>query len=249
MLATPDSPRPLMRRALSRTLGALAAAIAADVDRTDDDRAFFAAEKAKIEPLAAQLRDVDLAIEDHELGPEEVLQAQVEIGDEVLDRGVRAGNHRTKLGLSGQQGLGASHVFGDKVDDLVKTAVAIEPDAVLQAVEKFDEVPAFAEKDAIRQDLTVRAEQQQDFLDDRDEGYKTLFKLKSEATRLVLESSLALASLKGALDQRFPRQREYVARFFLDVKPKPSKKEQQARKAKREAAKAAKDAPSEPTTG
>lgn len=245
MLAKPDSPRPLMRRALSRTIGALAAAIAADMDRTDDDRAFFMAEKAKLEPLAAQLRAVDIDIEDHELGPAEIQQAQVEIGDEVLDRGVRAGNHRTKLGLRGQQGLGASHVFGDQVDDLVKAPIATEPDAVLDAVEKFDELPAFAEKDAIRQDLIVRAEQQQDFLDERDEGDKALLKLKSEATRLVLESSLALASLKGALDQRFPRQREYVARFFLDVRPKPSKKEQQARKAKKEAAKAEKQAAAE----
>lgn len=246
MLAGPDSPRPLMRRALSRTLGALAAAIAADIDRTDDDRAFFTAEKAKIEPLSAELRAVHLAIEDHELGPAEVQQAQVEIGDEVLDRGVRAGNHRTKLGLRGQQGLGASHVFGDQVDDLVKTPIATEPDAVLDAVEKFDELPDFADKDAIRQDLTVRAEQQQDFLDDRNEGDKALLKLKSEATRLVLESSLALASLKGALDQRFPRQREYVARFFLDVRPKTTKKEQQAKKAKKEAAKAGKQGPAEP---
>lgn len=46
----------------------------------------------------------------------------------------------------------------------------------------------------------ARAEQQQDFLDAREDGYKDLLTLKSEATRLVVESALALASLKGALE-------------------------------------------------
>lgn len=246
MLAGPESPRPLMRRALSRTIGALAAAIAADMDRTDADRDFFTAERAKLEPLAAQLRAVDISIEDHELGPAEVQQAEVEIGDEVLDRAVRAGNQRTKLGLRGQQGLGASYVFGEQVDDLVKAPIAVEPDEVLKAVTRFNDVPDFAEKQAIRQDLIARAEQQQDFLDAREDGYKDLLTLKSEATRLVVESALALASLKGALEQRFPRQREYVARFFLDVRPKATKKEQEARKAKKAAAKAGKQGPAEP---
>lgn len=245
MLAKPDSPRPLMRRALSRTIGALTAAIAADIDRSDDDRAFFAAERAKLEPLSAQLRTVDIEIEDHELGPAEVLQAQVEIGDEVLVRGVRAANHRTKLGLQGKPGLGASHVFGEQVDDLAKSAIATKPDSVLDAEARFNDLPDFPDKQAIRQDLTARAEQQGDFLDDRDDGGKELLRLKSEAARLVVESALALASLKGALDQRFPRQRDYVARFFLDVRPKTTKKEQQARKAKKEAAKAEQQAAAE----
>lgn len=226
MLAGPDSTPSTMRRALSRSIGALAAAFAADIDRTDEDRAFFTAEKAKLEPLYASLRTVHLAIEDHELGPAEVQQAQVELGDEVLDRGVRAGNARTKLGLKGKAGLGASHAFGSRVDDLVKAPMAVEPAAVLEAVERLADVPEFADKVAIREDLTLRAEQQEKFLKARGAGEKELFRLKSEATRLVVESALSLASLKGALEQRFPRQRDYVARFFLDVKPRAKKKEE-----------------------
>jgi hypothetical protein len=216
-----------MRRALGRSIGALAAAFSADLDRTDEDRAFFQAERAKLEPLAALLRDAHRALDDFDLGPGEVQQAQVAIGDEVLDRGVRAGNTRTKLGLRGKPGLGAAHVFGERVDDLVKTPVAKQPAAVLAAVERFEDVPAFDGKDAVRADLTARATQQDGFLKQRDEGAADRTRIQSQATRLVVESALALASLKGALDQRFPRQRLYVGSFFLDVGPRRTKKNEE----------------------
>jgi hypothetical protein len=41
--------------------------------------------------------------------------------------------------------------------------------------------------------------------------------LESAAIRLVADAAHALASAKAVLDTRFPRQREYVAAFFLDV--------------------------------
>ena len=37
--------------------------------------------------------------------------------------------------------------------------------------------------------------------------------------KLVLNAADALAAAKGALDERFPRQRDYVSAFFLDVAP------------------------------
>jgi hypothetical protein len=213
-----------MRRALSRSIGALSAAIAADVDRTDEDRAFFAAERAKLEPIAGQLKAAHLATDDFELGPGEVQQAQVELGDQVLDRGVRAGNTRTKLGVKGKQGLDATHAFGQHVDDLTGAPLALEPAQVLLAASRLDDLPPFAERASIQQDLTHRAEQQDTFLKQRDAGATALLKLESEATRLVVESALSLASLKGSLDARFPRQRSYVAAFFLDVSTPKRKK-------------------------
>jgi len=45
----------------------------------------------------------------------------------------------------------------------------------------------------------------------------------SAGIRLVLDGATALAVAKGALDQRFPRQREYVSAFFLDVAPARAK--------------------------
>ncbi len=227
MIAGPDSTVRTMRRALGRSIGALAAAHAADLDRSADDRAFFLAERGKLEPLAAQIRDAHLALDDFDLGPGEIQQAQVDIGDEVLDRGVRAGNTRAKLGLKGKPGLGAAHVFGDRIDDLTATPVAKEPAAVLAAAERLDDVATFDGRDAIKADLTLRATQQDGFLKLRDQGYAERTKIQSQATRLVVEAALALASLKGALDQRFPRQRKYVASFFLDVGPKRTKKDEE----------------------
>ena len=45
----------------------------------------------------------------------------------------------------------------------------------------------------------------------------------SAGIRLVLEAANVLATTKGALDERFPRQRDYVAAFFLDVVPARAK--------------------------
>lgn len=225
MLAGPSVPLRTMRRALSYSVGALSAAIAADVDRTDEDRAFFAAEKAKLEPLVGQLKGVYLALDDFDLGPGEVQQAQVELGDEVLDRGVRDANARTKIAVKGKPGLDATHAFGQHVDDLTGAALASEPGEVLAAVARLNDLPEFEGKVAIQQDLTRRADQQEDFLQEREAGDADETRLASEGVRLVVESALALASLKGLLDARFPRQRRYVAAFFLDVAAKRTRKE------------------------
>ncbi|APR78144.1 Hypothetical protein A7982_03491 [Minicystis rosea] len=205
-----------MRRALSYSIGALAAASAADVDRSDDDRTFFKAEKAKLETIAAALRDADRALTDFDLGPGTVQQAQVSLGDEVLDRGLRNGNTRTKLALRGTGGLDATHVFGARVDDLIRAPVAREPSLVLDAVARLDHLPDFAEKAAVKDDLTLRAKQQEGFLAVRDAGDAEETKLKSVVTKLVVDGALALSALRGALESRFPRQRVYQAKFFYE---------------------------------
>jgi hypothetical protein len=224
MIAGPTVPIRTMRKALSYSIGALSAAIAADLDRSDDDRAFFTAERAKLEPLATQLKGVHLSLDELDLGPSAVLQATVEIGDDVLDRGVRDANARTKLGLKGKPGLDATHAFGQRVDELINTPLASEPAAVLAAVARMNDLPPFEEKAALQQDLTRRADKQEEFLKARDEGEANRTRLASEGARLVVESALALASLKGHLDARFPRQRSYVSSFFLDVAAKAKKR-------------------------
>ena len=88
---------------------------------------------------------------------------------------------------------------------------------MLQAVDRLGDVPAFADRAAIAADLTARAKQQQGCLDDRDAGDTARAKLVSACVKLVVDGSQALAELKGALDERFPRQRDYVAAFFMDV--------------------------------
>jgi hypothetical protein len=225
MLAGPNVPIRTMRRALSHSIGALSAAVAADIDRSDDDRAFFTAERAKLEPLAAQLKSTYVALDEFDLGAGEVQQALVEVGDEVLDRGVRDANARTKLALKNKAGLDATHAFGQRIDDLTGAPLASEPAAVLAAVARMNDLPPFDERASLQQDLTVRANKQEEFLKARDDADATRTRLASEGARLVVESALALASLKGSLDARFPRQRGYVAVFFLDVAAKAKKRD------------------------
>lgn len=217
MLASPTSTLDTMTNALAASIHALDAASELDLDRTADDRSFFAARKATLAPILTSLVTAKRTIEDHDLGPGSRLQTRVEIGDKILDRGVSDGNARTKLGLKSTAGLDATHVFGKNVATLTKEKIALEPAKVLAAAERLDEVPDFPGKAAIKSDLVQRAQQQQTCLNERDAGDMARDKLVSAGIKLVLDGAHALAALKGALDERFPRQKEYVAAFFADV--------------------------------
>jgi hypothetical protein len=217
MLAPPDATAATMCDALADSIHSLDAAAELDLDRTADDRAFFTARRAKLTPLLAALVAAKRALEDHDLGEGSRLQARVEIGDKVLDLGVSAGNARAKLALGKASGLGAAHVFGKNVATLTKEKIALEPRKVLEAVARLDDVPDFPERAGIAKDLTARAAQQQACLDERDSGDAARAKLVSACVKLVVDGSHALAELKGALAERFPRQRDYVSAFFMDV--------------------------------
>lgn len=217
MIAGPDATLETMARALSVSIHALAAASELDLDRTAEDRALFAARKETLDTLFSQVITAKRALEDHDLGAGSRLQTRVEMGDQVLDRGVSDGNARTKLALKGTSGLDATHVFGAQVATLTKEKIALEPGKVLKAVKRMADLAPFAEQSEIAQDLTTRAQQQQTCLDEREDGSSTRDQLVSTGIKLVLDGAHALAALKGALDERFPRQREYVAAFFADV--------------------------------
>src|SRR5262249_19474053 len=214
MLAGPKSTPETMIAALADSINALDAASDLDLDRSGPDRKFFAARKKLLAPLLSQLVAAKRAIEDYDISQGSRLQTRVEIGDKVLDRGVSAGNARTKLALQGKPGLDATHAFGKNVATLTKEKIALEPTKVLQAMERMGDLPDFLERKGLVKDITKRAEQQQTCLDEREQGDIARAKLVSAAIKLVLDASHALAAMKGALDERFPRQREYVAAFF-----------------------------------
>jgi hypothetical protein len=220
MLAGPTTPIGTMCRAVARTINMLTTAALVDIDRTDDDRNFLKDRAAVLTPLLASLLANKRAQEDFDLGPGDGNQAAVEIGDEVLDRGVRAGNTRAKLGLANKGGLGAAHVFGDRVNSLTEAPLKLQPGLVREAVERLDDLPEFDDKAKIKNDLMARVELQEMQLKKRDDGYAARAKLESEGVRLVVEAADKLVQTKAALDGRFPRQRSYVARFFLDVSRK-----------------------------
>jgi hypothetical protein len=219
MLAGPDDTMWTMRRAIAHSIAALDTAATMDPDRHDDDRRAFAAAKTKLEAHAATLKARAQASEDHALGPAVVTQVAVSLGDVVLDRGVRAASQTTKGGLSGKPGRGAEHVFGTRIDELTRAELRVQPDLVLRAVGRLADVADFAGKAELAADLTGRANRQDAALDARDAADRTEASVSTAARVAIGEAALALASLKGELDARFPRQREYVATFFLDVAP------------------------------
>ena len=223
MIAGPTSTLAIMADAVTTTMDAFDAASELDLDRSNEDRQFFAARRALLLPHKAQLVAALRTIEDHDLNIGRRLQVRVVFGDQVLDRGVVDGNARTKLDLKGKPGLDASHVFGKNVATLTREKLAIEPQKVLEAVGRMDDLPDFAARSVIAADLTMRAKRQQACLDERTDGDAARAKLVSTGIRLVLEGADALAKTKGALDERFPRQRDYVAAFFLDVAPARAK--------------------------
>jgi hypothetical protein len=217
MIASPSSTLATMAEAVGTTMDAFDSASDLDLDRSDDDRLFFAAKRALLVPHKAGLVAARRIIEDHDLDIGRRLQVRVVFGDQVLDRGVVDGNARTKIALKGKPGLEASHVFGKNVATLTREKLAIEPQKVLEAVGRMEDLPEFPERAAISADLTKRANRQQAALDERSSGEIARARHVSAGIRLVLEAANALAAIKGALDERFPRQRDYVTAFFLDV--------------------------------
>lgn len=217
MLAGPDATLATMRRAVGYSIAALAAAAEVDPELSAEAAKVLLAEKTKLAPLAKQLADAEHAMDEYDLGDGIAYQARVVLGDAVLDRGVRTANATTKLQLAGKPGLGAEHAFGARVSDLTRTKISIEPSKVLLAVDRLADLPDFDAKKTIAKDLKSRAGAQQGYLDDREKGDGRRNKLASNAIKLVADAADALASCKGALDEQFPRQRDYVLSFFLDL--------------------------------
>lgn len=226
MLAGPNASPRLMRSALYTSIIALGVAAEIDIDRTPEDKAFFEAEKTKLQTYATELDTAINALDTYKTFERRRLQKRVEFGDVILDNGTRAGNTRTKLALKGKPGLGASHAFGKRIEDLLEKPMVLQPSKVLDAVEKLNDVAEFPEKSAIQQDLTLRANQQIQMVDEREDGMAIGTKLSADVVAAVMKGALALAQTKGALDTRFPRQRKYVATFFLDVAPERKAKAQ-----------------------
>jgi hypothetical protein len=214
-----------MLRALAHSLGGLDAAIELDVDRTAEERAFFSTEKATLQSSFDEVSSAGQALARHLLLGTEALQARVELGDVVLDRGVRAGKQRMKLELkSSALPDGVDHVFPSDISEIVDAERRVEPVLVLQLLAKFPQVPEFTGKSALVTDLKGRADRQNKNFADRDAGEITEAELDGVVTRAIALGSDALYRLEKRLLDRFPREKVYVRSFFLDVAPPRKKK-------------------------
>jgi len=214
-----------MLRALSHSLGALEAAAELDVDRSAEDHAFFAAEKATLQTSFDEVFASDLSLTRHLLLTTQRLQARVLLGDAVLDRGVRAAKARMKLELkTSSMAEGADHVFPADISDIVDAERRVEPGLVLQVIGRFPQVPDFPGKTVLEGDLQGRAGRQSENFTNRDAGEVDEHALDGVLTQGIVRASDALYRLEKRLLERFPRDKVYVRAFFLDVAPARKKR-------------------------
>lgn len=212
----PDATLANMIYACAWTIATLKAAAKMDFKLAEPEKKKFADMAAELTALLGPLTVLQKDASDLRLGADLTAQATVVIGDEVQDRTVRDGNRTTKAELAGKPGLGAEHAFGKHVDDLVRTDLALEPDAVKRAAGRLAELPPFASKDKIAADLTKAADQQAAALDERTTVGSKADGLRSKGIGSVAKCSEALSKVEGDLLKMFPRQYGYVGRFFAD---------------------------------
>ena len=223
MIVKTDAAPPLAKKALTRTIIALEAAVDLDKTYSATDKVFFAEQRAALIVKRDAIGTTLDALNAHDENEGLRLQTRVEVGDAVLDDGVGDGKAKTKAGLRGLTGLDADHAFGSNIQKLQNTPLALEPDEVLKAAARMNDLPAFPERAAIQANLVALANQQKQNLADRAAGEITRATLVSNVTRAVVEGVSHLLSVKGLLDARFPGQKKRVESFFLDVgrSPKP----------------------------
>lgn len=221
MLATKDSTAQTMLRALSATSNALDAAMTLDVDRNDDDRAFFQAEKTTIDALFDTVEAANRAVTLHDLREEQKAQARIEVGDVILDRGVRRAKKRLTLETNLKT---ADHVFGEDVAEIVDAERQVEPGLVLQCVGRLQQVADFPGKSDMVADLKGRADRQDANFNGRTATDLTASNLDAALATTIEKSADGLYRLEKRLLERFPREKLYVRAFFLDIgrKKKPS---------------------------
>jgi hypothetical protein len=224
MIAPPDSTSDTMLDALAVTLGALSAASELDVDRTDDDRAFLAAEHKELMAHYNAVEAADQALRKHQHIVMKARQVAILIGDRVLDRGVRAGKARMKLELKNSAPDAVDHVFPTDINDIVGAEMRVEPQLVLESTAKFGQAPDFAGKDALKADLEGRANRQTKGFQARAEAEVAETALWGALDKAVAAGSDALYRLEKRMLDRFTRDKVYVKAFFLDVTPPRKKK-------------------------
>lgn len=216
MIAQPDASSEVMQKSLSYTLATLEAAADIDIDSSPEDRAFFNNEKNSLLSSFEQLETADHNYNRFQIRESMRLQARVIVGDNTLDRGVRAAKVRLKLET---RSVAADDVFGTNITDIVEAPIRNEPGLVQQALDKMDLLPDFPNKAPIKADLASRVELQNQALRERDEGELTRIRLKNILLNTIMNCSETLYKLEKRLLERFPRNRNYVRQFFLDTTP------------------------------
>ena len=222
--AGPDTPLNIMIPAVYYSRSALIVAKTMDTRRTDADRTFFEERAQLLDPIIAELEPLEAALMAHERGAATVAQAAVVLGDVVLDTTVRDANRTTKAELANKSGLGAQHVFGQRVDDLTDEPLHLEPAAVIHAADRLADVPDFASKARIDSELRGAATRQEEALESRGDAERAGAQLESRIAAAIVRASEALGALEGALLGRFSRQYKYCGGFFASTRARRTKR-------------------------
>lgn len=220
MAATAASERIL--RDLATTIGAIGAAIEMDIDRSDDDRLFFATERTTLQSWFDKVSSADHALTQHVLLVRLQRQAAIVVGDQVLDRGVRLGKSKMRVELKNSTMPGGEdQVFPSDISEITDAERRVEPNLVLGAVAKWHLVPDFAGKADIKADLEGRVQRQQKAFANRDISDNEGDALEATLDQAVSGAEEALFVAEKHLEARFPKDAKYVASFFME---KPSRK-------------------------
>lgn len=224
MGATAASERIL--RELATSIGALSAAIEMDIDRSGDDRLFFVTERSTLQSAFDKVITADHAVTQHLLLVHLQRQAAVVVGDQVLDRGVRAGKSKMRIELrNSTMPGGEDQVFPSDISEITDAERRVEPNLVLGAVAKWHLVPEFTGKADIKADLEGRVDRQQKAFANRDASDNVGEALEATLELIVSEAEEALFVTEKHLEARFPRDAKYVASFFME---KPSRKKKKS---------------------
>ncbi|MBL8151869.1 MAG: hypothetical protein JNN15_18250 [Blastocatellia bacterium] len=227
MIAPPNSTSETMLRAVAYTIAALNAATAIDIEATPDEKAFFTAKKEELQKLLEKLLEANEALNKYTLTETVSLQASVQLGDKVLEKGIRTAKARIKLELENIKDDAADFVFGSNLSSLLEEELRKKPAAVAKAVLKIDSIPDFPGKEKLKNQLEERIKQQEQALLDRDQGEQARAKLTTNLAVEISASSEALYKLEKELLGLFPRERAYVKQFFYDVAPNRKSKARQ----------------------
>lgn len=227
MIATRSSTEATMLKALAYTSNAFDAAISLDVDRSDDDRAFFTAEKATIDALFDEIESIHRNVMLHLYRVQQKFQARIELGDSVLDRGIRAGKRRMGLELQHIDADAANRAFHTDISEIVDAERHVEPGLALECVDRFKTVPDFPGKAALAADIQGRAERQAQNFVDRNAASRAEADLDATLEHAIGRASDALYRSEKRLLDRFPRDKVYVRSFFYDVTPTRKKKSEE----------------------
>lgn len=192
------------------------------LDRTNEDRTFFQGEKAIVDAAFQKLETADRALVLHELREEQRFQARVEVGDVILDRGVRRAKKRMTLEANLEA---ADQVFGEDITEIVDAERHMEPTLVAKSVDRLAQAADFAGKGAMIVDLTTRQTQQAQNFAQRTAADVTGAALDAALETAIGEGADTLYKLEKRLLERFPREKIYVRAFFLDTGRKRTKKE------------------------